>query len=37
MAFVYGAVLVGIKCYFGLEAGCPLVDVAFNLEEIKGD
>jgi hypothetical protein len=35
VAFIYGAVLVGIKRYVGLEAGCPLVDIAFNLEVIK--
>ena len=35
MAFEYGAVLIGIKCYFSLEPGCPLINVAFNLEEVK--
>ena len=35
MTFIYGAVLVSIKCYVGLEAGCPLVDITFNLEVIN--
>ena len=35
MAFIYGAVLVGIKRYVGLEASRPFVNVAFNLDVIK--
>ena len=35
MAFIYGAVLVGIKHFVSLEASRPFINVAFNLDVIK--
>ena len=34
MAFIDRAVLFCPKCDVGLEAGCPLIDVTFNLKKI---
>jgi hypothetical protein len=35
VAFINRAILFGIKCYVGLEAGHPLIYIALNLEKLK--